>query len=435
MKGKLNKTFIYLTFILGCFPILTFGMRSILTIVWSVLGIYMFFLSKKKLKLSLDILIFILPYVLISLSLLYSTNIEYGGGVLLKMLSFLIFPIIFYLNRDYFSEKKVHKILDFFSVSVLILIIFQVTQVLINYDFISSNITLQEIKSNGYGHINEIASDKIDQIKLRRFRNFIIKISNTHTTYQGLWICLTIFYLGVKSSVTEKKVVKIISIVLIAIFILWLYLISARMPFIALIVSLVLFIVIFSKLPLKKKVQVSLIPFFVLVGLLSFKNPFSTRVKEYYNTGFSVLGETSRAREFNSSNVRNGVYYCDVKLIKEAPFLGVGLGDIQDELDKCYKFSLGAKVYTWHIYNSHNQYAFFWITSGVLGLMSFLSLILINFFNSYKNKNVLLFYITSITTLVFFTENLLQRSDGLFFYSFFISLLFFNKLKKSRLNF
>ena len=98
MKGQLKNTFIYLTFMLGCFPILTFVMRSVFTIVWSVFGIYIFISQKKKLNLSLDILIFTLPYLLIVLSLFYSTNKEYGLGVLIQMLSFLIFPIIFYLN-------------------------------------------------------------------------------------------------------------------------------------------------------------------------------------------------------------------------------------------------------------------------------------------------------------------------------------------------
>ena len=119
---------------------------------------------------------------------------------------------------------------------------------LLNFDFVSSAITLQEIKSNGYLSLNEISEDKIDQIKLRRFRNFIIKISNTHTTYQGLWISLSIFYLGLKSFASEKTIVKIINIVVISIFILWFYLISARMPFIALVFSLILIILFFYKL-------------------------------------------------------------------------------------------------------------------------------------------------------------------------------------------
>ena len=232
------------------------------------------------------------------------------------MLSFLIFPIIFYLNRGFFSKKKIYKILDFFSFSVLILVIFQIIQVLLNFDFFSSGITLQEIKSNGYHSLNEISEDKIDQIKLRRFRNFIIKISNTHPTYQGLWISLSIFYLGLKSFASEKIILKIINIVVISIFILWFYLISARMPIVALVFSLVLIILFFYKSSLKKKVSLLLITLFILIALLSFKNPFSIRVKEYYNTGFSLLGEKSGASKFNSSNVRKGFYYCRLVLIK-----------------------------------------------------------------------------------------------------------------------
>lgn len=429
-KITIDKIFLFFSILLGCFPVLTFGMRSIFTIVWCILGVYRFFLQRNKLKFSLDILIFVLPYILISLSLLYSTNIEYGLAMLTKMLSLIVFPLILCLNRDFFLKKHIYKIFDFFSISVLILIMFQIGKVLYNYDYISSSLTLQEIKSNGFINISEIATDKVQQIKLRRFRNYIIEISNTHTTYQGIWICLIVFYLGLKSFVTEKKVVAIVSIVLNIFFISWLYLISARMPFLALVVSLILVIIIFSKLSLKTKVLVSLIPFFISIALLSFNNRFSTRVKEYYNTGFSILEGSSRAGEFNSSNVRNGVYYCDMKLIKHAPIFGVGVGDVQDKLNECYKDNIGAKVYTWHIYNTHNQYAFFWISSGVLGLIAFLSMMFIIFFNSLKKKNILLFYLTSITFMVFFTENLFQRSDGVFFYSFFIGLLFFNKLEK-----
>lgn len=430
MYGQLKNIFIYLTFILGCFPILTFGIRSVLTILWGVLGISMFFLSKKNFKFNIDIIIFIFPYILILLSLFYSTNKEYGVGILTKMLSLIIFPLVFYLNINFFSKKKIYKILDLFSFSILILILFQLVQVLINFDFISSNITLQEIKSNGYGHINEIANDKIEQIRLRRFRNFIIKISNTHTTYQGIWVCLTIFYLGLKSFFLEKKYVKIINIFIILILIFWLYLISARMPFFALVVSLILVVIIFSKLSSKKKLIISLIPFFGLVTLLLFKNPFSTRVKEYYNTGLTLLEKSSKTTEFNSSNVRNGVYYCDLLLIREFPFFGIGIGDVQDKLNECYTKKISSKVYTWRDYNSHNQYLFFWLSSGFLGFMLFCFFLFYCFKKSLKYSKIIYFYFLVLVTLVFFTENLLSRSDGVIFFSFFNSLLFFNAIKK-----
>ena len=63
--------------------------------------------------------------------------------------------------------------------------------------------------------LNEISNEKLEQIKLRRFRNFIKKISNTHSTYQGLWVSFSIFYLGLKSFDSKNKIFKIVSLVLI----------------------------------------------------------------------------------------------------------------------------------------------------------------------------------------------------------------------------
>ena len=44
----IDKIFLFFSILLGCFPILTFGMRSVLTIIWSVFGVYIFFKQKKK---------------------------------------------------------------------------------------------------------------------------------------------------------------------------------------------------------------------------------------------------------------------------------------------------------------------------------------------------------------------------------------------------
>jgi O-antigen ligase len=430
MNRQLKNTFIYLTFILSCFPILSFGTRSVLTIFWSILGVYVFFLQKKKLNLSLDVLIFILPYVLISFSILYSTNKEYGIGELLKMLSFFIFPIIFYLNRSFFSKKQVYKMLYFFSFSILILIFFQVIHVLINFDFISSALTPLEIKSNGYFSINEITEDKIDQIKLRRFRNFIIAITNSHTTYQGLWISFSVFFLGFQFKKTKKKSVKFINLLLITILMSWLFFISARMPLLALVISSLLSVTFFSNFSRIYLISLGVVFSLFLIISISFKNPFSVRVKEYYNTGLTLLKKGSKKSEFNSSNVRNGIYYCDLDLISKSPFFGVGIGDIQDKLNECYNEKVSSDIYTWRDYNSHNQYLFFWISSGVFGFVLFVFLLFYCLIKSLKYSEIIYFYFLSLVALIFFTENLLSRSDGVLFFSFFNALFFFNILKK-----
>jgi O-antigen ligase len=425
-----KKAFLILTYLLGCFPILTFGMRSVITIVWSVLGVFLFLKVKGEYKLKKDIWIFVLPFLIMLLSLSYSSNIEYGLSTLVKMISFIIYPIILYLNRDFFPKKQILKIFYFFSFSLLILIIYQATVILLNYNFITGNITIQEIKSNGFKYLSEITLDKVDQIKTRRFRNFIIKISNTHTTYQGLWICFGVFFLSLELKKHKRKLFLFLNALSISILLIWFYMVSARITFLAFGVSIVSFVFVFSGFSTTVKILISLLFSSFFITFLFFNNPVSIRVKEYYKTGFSLLDKKTKTTKFNSSNVRNGIFYCDFKLIQSSPLLGIGIGDIQDSLNSCYKEDLSSEIYKWHTYNSHNQYIYFWISTGILGLMSIVFLILKTFAFSLKEKNKLLFLITCLIAITFFTENLLERSDGLIFYSFFTGLLFFNKLKE-----
>ena len=427
---NLKTTFLILTYLLGCFPILTFGMRSVITIAWSVLGVFLFLKKQGGHKLQKDIWTFVLPFLIMLLSLSYSSNIDYGLATLVKMITLIIFPIILYLNRDFFSKKQISKLFYFFSFSLLILVIYQALLVLLNSNFIYGNITIQEIKSNGFKNLSEISLDKINQIKIRRFRNFIIKISNTHTTYQGLWICFGIFFLSLELKKNKSKLFLFLNVLSIMILAIWFYMVSARITFLALSVSVVSFVFVFLEFSKRIKILISLLLSSFFIAFLFLSNPISTRVKEYYKTGFSLLDKKTKSTKFNSSNVRNGIYYCDFKLIQNSPILGIGIGDIQDSLNSCFKKDLSSDIYKWHTYNSHNQYIYFWISTGILGLISIVFLILRTFTFSLKEKNKLLFLITCLIAITFFTENLLERSDGLMFYSFFTGILFFNKLKK-----
>ncbi|TXD54233.1 hypothetical protein ES044_15795 [Polaribacter sp. IC066] len=422
-----HKYFLALTYVIGCFPILTFGMRSVITILWCLLGLLIFSKNRIARKLNKDIWIFVLPYLLLLFSLTYSENLQSGIDSLIKMISFIIFPLIFYFNRDFFSKKQISRIIYVFVLSVFLIIIYQVIHVVLNYTFITDNITFQEIKANGFSTLTEISEEKVSQIKLRRFRNFIIKISNTHTTYQGLWISFAVFFLGSEFKKIKKNSLKIVNLFLIIVLIIWLYFISARMPLLALLISSSLTILFFSNFSNLKLAKLGLIFSVVVVATLCFKNPFSIRVKEYYNTGLTLLEKSSKASEFNSSNVRNGIYYCDLKLVRENSIIGFGIGDIQDKLNSCYKSNLESEIYNWHTYNTHNQYFFFWISSGIFGVLALLILIFTILQKSYKEKNKLLFFLLCLVSIVFLTESLLERSDGLIFFSFFMGLLFFNK--------
>ena len=48
---------------------------------------------------------------------------------------------------------------------------------------------------------------------------------------------------------------------------------------------------------------------------------------------------------------------------------GVGVGDVQNEMNDCYHNKIGSKVYLWNDYNTHNQFLFFFAAVGVLGIV------------------------------------------------------------------
>ena len=432
MNKKLKKIFSILTLMIAVFPVLTFLTRSIIIILWTLAGIYSFIIRKDKVTLKTDIWFFILPFLALCFSLLYSKNLEDGFSLIVKMIYFIIFPLIFYLNRNFFNKEFISKVLTVFIFSLLLLVLYQFMWVFIDYNLLTQNITMSEISSNGFKSIEEISQSKLEQIKLRRFRNYIIEKSNSHPTYQGLWISFALLILGKKISFYKKRIFKVFGIIVSLLLSIWLFLISARMPFIALLVSLSLSILIFSGLTKKNKIIISISIPLLFLTLLFFNNPTSIRFKELYNNSFSIPEKKFESDSFNSSNVRNGIYFCDFQLIEENFLSGVGIGDVQDELNNCYNNKIGAKVYTWGDYNSHNQYAFFWLSSGILGIILFVLLLLKLFMTSIKTNKSNLFYLLCLTSIVFLSENLLERSDGKIFFFFFSGLFYFNRMMETK---
>jgi O-antigen ligase len=429
----LHKLFLGFTFTLATFPLLPFLVRSVVTIIWFLLGLLFYFKENKiNVKLNKEIWVFLIPYLILIFSLIYSKNTNDGINTLTKMLSFIIIPIPFFLNKNIFNKKNLFRIIYVFSISVVLLVLYQLSVVFFNKDFLMEGLSASEIKINGYTSIHQVTEEAVSRIKLRRFRGFINTISNTHTTYQGLWISFTIFIFCYVIYKRKKLVIRIVLLSLVVILLIWLYLISARMPLLALLVSSIITIVVFGRLTKKKLLYLSFTFFMICTLTLSFKNPLSIRAKEYFNTGFQVLNKSSQINDYNSSNVRNGIYYCSLNLIPNNFFLGVGIGDMQEELNNCYATELSSIIYTWTDYNTHNQYLFFFVSTGIIGFVAFAFFLFYMIRKSYRDKNCIYFYFIISVCLIFMTENILVRSDGVIFFSLFNSLLFFNTLKEEK---
>ena len=126
-----------------------------------------------------------------------------------------------------------------------------------------------------------------------------------------------------------------------------------------------------------------------------------------------------------SNSFRVNIYNCAINVFKRSPFLGYGVGDAQDELNNCYSYK--DQLLLNNKYNSHNQYLDFAIKLGLLGLATFMVLLIANYQYAKYSKDELFRYIIIFYCLNFFTENLLARQSGLILFVFLINFFRINK--------
>ncbi|MFH6767367.1 O-antigen ligase family protein [Gaetbulibacter aquiaggeris] len=90
--------------------------------------------------------------------------------------------------------------------------------------------------------------------------------------------------------------------------------------------------------------------------------------------------------------------------------------------------------YTFHNYNYHNQYAQILSETGVFGLILLLAMILTAMIKAIRTNNFLFIMFCVTTTMIFFTESLLWRQQGLFVFTIFYCLIVSINLNKKALN-
>ena len=128
-----------------------------------------------------------------------------------------------------------------------------------------------------------------------------------------------------------------------------------------------------------------------------------------------------------SDNRRILSYSAAVQVIKENPLFGVGVGDMQHEINKYYKTHYPAA--NMHGVQPHNQYL---LTATGIGLTGMLYLLCFNFlilFFHFRKKNWLLVAFNLIFIFSFLVEDTLEMQIGVTTYLFF-NYLGWNFLKE-----
>lgn len=144
---------------------------------------------------------------------------------------------------------------------------------------------------------------------------------------------------------------------------------------------------------------------------------------------YQLLWEIDKYRNTDDPNgstlLQRYVYFkASWAIIKKNILFGVGVGDGQDFLMDYYNTSnVNLDKQFWFI--SHNQYLTIWIASGLIGLILFISGLLIPVFIERRGFNMLSVAFLSIILLSMLTEDTLETHVGVTFTALFYSFIIF----------
>jgi len=350
------------------------------------------------------ILVFTSLYFLHLFGMFYTENIAEGKFILEKKLSILILPLILGTSNAIttITKKQFKKILLAFVVAC----------------FAASVICL----SNGLYHYFFYHEIKF------LFHHKLGLILNFHAIYFAIYIVFSMFILLwflLNNWNDYKLFLKIIFISLLIYFFLFFLLLSARMVLLSFL--LIIFVAVIFYSWKKRKLKIGLFSLFIVLSTsLFFLQKFDFIKKRYTDLLNSKLNERPNGANDNGLTVRLMKWKCSLKGIKENFILGVGTGDGQDYLQVCYveKDFWGQLLR----YNSHNQYMQTGLSVGILGILCFLSCIIIPAVISFRQKNYLYFIFICLFSFCCLTESMLETHKGTVFYTLFNSLFAFYSL-------
>lgn len=332
-------------------------------------------------------------YLLIVITLLYTSNFEYGIKKLSTMVSLGVFPIFFSFidNEEIVQIRKKH--IDYLWIYISSVFLFNCIPFFWFY-FSNPNYDIS-------GIILHFAT--IVRVDMGKF--------NIHPIYLSMHCAIAIlFSFKILSKLSSKKMIGLllsIDVVLLAFMLLY----AKKGPIIALLVIFSLFIAFQRN---KKLIKTHVIGVLFIIGLIIIIPKTRERFVELLKI------ENIKSGSVNSTNIRYTIYDITQDVIKESPIIGYGIGDYNDVLIDVYK-KKNEKILEIRRYNSHNQYLSMLLIGGIPILLAFLIMIGLNLTYAIRFDNQLLILLFVFYCIVMFTENILERESGVIFFSLLIN--------------
>ncbi|SFC64097.1 O-antigen ligase [Algibacter lectus] len=368
-------------------------------ILFLIAALFLILVDRKTIFQAVKPKIFLISlyFLTLCLSLLWTDNIKSGLKVIERSLSFIVFPVLFLpIIEEGDLKKALKKILVVFACGVVFSILYGYVYEFIYELYFPKNKWTEYITKNSVNYF---------------FHNVVLKLDFHHSYLSLYCLVASIIFLFLKYE--KNKWIYIVTG-----FFLLLQPLLFRSRIATVLALLILLIWCFKK---GKKLVVG-IAILLLVVATYFNNKLFDR--------FSNVLESS----YNSE--RNIIWKSSLDLIKNNYILGIGAGDVEDDLVKKYKeyhFDKGVKIK----YNTHNQYLQTYLISGLFGIIVLLYLLFSIFIPIKQRREELNIIFNSIFTLIiisFLTESMLQRERGVFMFCMMYTMAMINSLEKRRLD-
>jgi hypothetical protein len=136
----------------------------------------------------------------------------------------------------------------------------------------------------------------------------------------------------------------------------------------------------------------------------------------------------------NSLLQRIAYWKTGFKIICKNWLFGVGTGDVQDAFDQQYNADNSTLIKKYRL-RAHNSYLTSWISFGIMGLASFISLLFMYLIKALKNTSYLPLMFILVMILTFCIEDTLETQMGVSIFAFFYGLFGLFLVKESALSF
>ncbi|PQJ33159.1 O-antigen polymerase [Nonlabens arenilitoris] len=370
-------------------PIIPRGIRPVIVVILLIGSILSYYNAKQPFRWSNFLLNSSLIFIY-AISLIYTEDVEYGIRKISTASTLLIFPLIF----SFMSKRCIRYILDkrymlmwLFIVATVLLCIGAFLKFMTHYSFNDSIL-----------HYPNIIRSDLGGWKI-------------HPIYLSMHIGVSVIFSLVifNKGVNWKRLLCLI--LLDIILIIFLMIMIKKGPIIALILGIAFLTLVFKN----KKL-------FIISGLVAAVIICTIAVNPKVQSRFAELLQVQNAKDdiTSSTNIRYSIYQCAFDMLPDAGLIGYGIGDGKNVLIECFQEQ--AAFLASHKYNSHNQYLGLVLNVGYLGLILFVVFLLYHMIRAFSRKNYLLIAVVLFYCMVMFSENILERENGVWFFALFVNL-------------